>query len=133
MEVRTIALSEANILSQLETLVSLAENSQNVIDALIARIKDHEEIVYDLRNRLSEESAQKEAAYQQAARGEVSVRVEKERAEVAEARAKSAEEEVKRLESREALIGERLARLTAVVSNLNSAMLVKSPLMTSAA
>jgi chromosome segregation ATPase len=120
-----------DIVSQLETLVSLVENSQNVIDALVDTIRDHEAVIYDLKNRLSEEASQKEAAYQHAAKVEAVIRVEKERADVSEARAKTAEEEVKFLQGREAAIRERIERLTAGVSIIASAGQIKSPFMAS--
>jgi chromosome segregation ATPase len=119
----------ADILSQLELLVELVEKSQSVIDGLVGRIKNYEEIIYDLKAKLCEETAQKEAAYQQGARVQVEVRAEKDRADAAEARAKLAEDEVKSLHNREAAIHGRLSRLTAVVKNLAATSETKSPVM----
>src|SRR5579872_438528 len=116
-----------DIVAQLETLISLAGNGQTVIDDLISTIKDHEETVYDLKNRLSEATAQRDAAYQNAARAEGAIRAEKDRAEVAEARAKSAEEQMKLLQNRDAAVRDRIDQLTARVSNLASTGQIKSP------
>ena len=116
-----------DIVSQLESLISLAENGQNVLDDLVSTIKDHEETVYDLKNRLSEATAQRDAAYQNAARAEGAIRAEKDRAEVAEARAKSAEEQMKLLQNRDAAVRDRIDQLTARVSNLASTGQIKSP------
>jgi chromosome segregation ATPase len=118
-----------DIVSQLETLVELVESSQNVIDVLAGRIKTYEELIYDMKGKLCEESAQKEAAYQHAARIEVEFRAQTERVDAAEARAKAAEDEVKRLESREADVRRYLARLTTVVSNLAATSDGKSPIL----
>jgi chromosome segregation ATPase len=120
-----------DIVSQLETLVGLVQTSQKVIDTLVATIREHEEASYDMKRMLSEEAAQKEAAYQQAAKVETAIRVEKERADVAEARANSAEEELKILERREAIIHKHIDWLIAGVGNLTSTAQIKSPLMAS--
>jgi chromosome segregation ATPase len=120
-----------DIVAQLETLVGLVESSQNVIDDLVSKMKDHEETVYDLKNRLSEAEAQKDEAYQNAARAEGAIRAEKDRAEIAEARAKSAEEEVRFLQNRDSVVRERINRLTASVNNLASTGQIKSPFMAS--
>ena len=116
-----------DIVAQLEALISLAGNGQNVIDDLVSTIKDHEETIYDLKNRLSEATAQRDAAYQNAARAEGAIRAEKDRAEVAEARAKSAEEQMKLLQNRDAAVRDRIDQLTARVSNLASTGQIKSP------
>jgi chromosome segregation ATPase len=116
-----------DIVAQLEALISLAGNGQNVIDDLVSTIKDHEETIYDLKNRLSEATAQRDAAYQNAARAEGAIRAAKDRAEVAEARAKSAEEQMKLLQNRDAAVRDRIDQLTARVSNLASTGQIKSP------
>jgi predicted nucleic acid-binding Zn-ribbon protein len=123
------AVENGDIVSQLETLVELVENSQNVIDVLAGRIKTYEELIYDLKSKLCEESAQKEAAYQRAAKVEIEVRALRDRVDAAEARANIAEEEVKQLESREAAVKGRLSRLTSVIRNLAAASESKSPIM----
>jgi chromosome segregation ATPase len=124
-------LGRSDIVAQLESLISLVEESQDAIDALVATASDHEAIVRDLKNRLSEEAAQKDAAYQLSAKAETLFRVEQERIDAAEARAKSAEEKLKSLESREAVVRERVDRLTTDVTSLASAGEFKSPLVAS--
>jgi len=121
----------ANVVSQLETLVGLVETSQKVIDGLVATIKEHEDASLDMKRMLSEEASQKEAAYQHAAKVEAAIRAEKERADIAEARAKSAEEEVEILRSREAVICKHVDWLITGVGNLASAGGIKSPSMAS--
>jgi chromosome segregation ATPase len=116
-----------DILTQLETLVEVVESSQGVIDALVGRIKNYEEVIYDLKAKLCEEAAQKEAAYQQAARAQIEIRTQKDRADEAEARAKASEEAVRSMEEREVAIRGRLSRLTSVVKNLAAVSETKTP------
>jgi chromosome segregation ATPase len=116
-----------DVISQLETLVGLVETSQKVIDTLVQTIREHEAASQDMKRMLSEEAAQRDAAYQHAAKVETAIRVEKERADVAEARAKSAEEEVKILQNRETVISKHIDWLIAGVGNLASAGQFKSP------
>jgi chromosome segregation ATPase len=114
-----------DVISQLETLVGLVETSQKVIDTLVATIREHEDASYDMKRLLSEEAAQREAAYQHAAKVETAIRVEKERADAAETRAKSAEEEVRILRSREDVIRKHVDWLVAGVGNIASTGQIK--------
>jgi chromosome segregation ATPase len=129
--VEQVNLERSDIVSQLEALITMVEESQNAIDALVAAASDHETIVRDLRNRLSEEAAQKEAAYQLSAKAETLFRAEKERTDAAEARTESAEEKLKSLQGREAVVRERVDRLSADVTSLAAAGQFKSPLVAS--
>jgi hypothetical protein len=116
-----------DIVSQFEKLVGMFEKSQGVVDTLLTTAKNYEELAYELKARLSEESAQKGAAYENAARLEVAIRVERERADSAEERANSAEEQLRQLQSREALIRERLARLTDIAGKMATVGQIKTP------
>jgi uncharacterized protein YbcI len=126
-----VDLERGDIVSQLEALISMVEESQDAIDALVAAASDHEAVVRDLRNRLSEEAAQKDAADQLSAKAETLFEAEKERTDAAEARMKSAEEKLKSLQGRETVVRERIDRLTADVTSLTSAGQFKSPLVAS--
>jgi chromosome segregation ATPase len=116
-----------DIAAQLEALDRLVGASRSAIQALAATVKEHEESVSDLKNRLSDEAAQKDEARQQSDKFEAAIRIEEQRTAAADARTKSAEEKFKSLREREAAVRERIDRLTANVAALAATKQFKSP------
>jgi chromosome segregation ATPase len=115
----------------LDRFVETIESAGNMISDLQAKISAYEETIYDLKTQYEETlfnlkaqlaslSAQREAAYQQAAKAEIRIRVEVDRAELAETRARVNEERIKDLELREGATQTHLDRVNEAMSKLFS-------------
>jgi chromosome segregation ATPase len=111
---------DSDVVAQLDALNNLVTSTKTALQTLAAAAKDHQATVSDLKNRLAEEATQKDTACQQADKFARAIKVEEERAAAADARTTAAEEKFKSLRDREAIVRERIDRLTANVASLAS-------------
>jgi chromosome segregation ATPase len=116
----------SDIVAQLDTLNNLVTTTKTALQTLAATAKDHQATISDLKNRLSEETGQKDVACQQADKFAKAIKAEEERATAADARTDAAGEKFKSLRDREAVVRERIDRLTANVASLASNEQVKT-------
>jgi chromosome segregation ATPase len=115
-----------DFIDELALVADLIDNSQQVIDTLSSRLKEYEDVIYQLKAKTTDLLAQREAAGQIAARAELAVQAEKARADAAEAKTADIQNRLADLESREALVRTYLSRITASLGNLVAAGETKS-------
>jgi DNA repair exonuclease SbcCD ATPase subunit len=110
-----------DFIDELGLVADLIENSQQVIGTLSGRLKEYEDVIYELKAKTTDLLAQRESAHQLAAKAEHAVQAEKARADAAEAKADELRDRLSDLESREALVKTYLGRITASLGNLVAA------------
>jgi chromosome segregation ATPase len=110
-----------DFIDELGLVADLIENSQQAIGTLSSRLKEYEDVIYELKAKTTDLLAQREAAHQLVVKAEQAVQAEKARAEAAEAKSSELQDRLSDLESREALVKTYLARITASLGNLVAA------------
>jgi chromosome segregation ATPase len=110
-----------DFIDELGLVADLIENSQLAIGTLSSRLKEYEDVIYELKAKTTDLLAQREAAHQLAAKAEHAVQAERARADAAEAKAGELQDRLSDLESREALVKSYLSRITASLGNLVAA------------